>query len=132
MYRARYILEGAHVAKGPSTPKKIEAVFYRTPGGAEPVRDWLKEDLSAKDRKIIGADIATVEYGWPIGMPVCRPLGRGLREVRSSLPEGRIARVIFTIQADLMILLHGFIKTSQKTPKAEIETAVSRMRILQS
>lgn len=68
-------------------PKKVPAVFYRTSMGTEPVRDWIK-GLSATDRKIIGEDIATVERGWPIGMPVCRPLSKGLWEVRSSITGG--------------------------------------------
>lgn len=66
--------------------KKLPAIFYRTKGGAEPVRDWLKE-LSNNDRYVIGGDIAKAEFGWPIGMPTCRSLGGGLWEVRSSLPH---------------------------------------------
>lgn len=110
------------------SPKKIRAVFYRSASGAEPVREWLKDDLSAEDRKVVGVDIATVEYGWPVGMPTCRPLGNGLREVRSSLPGKRIARVIFCILEDRMVLLSGFIKKSQKTPQNEIGTAAKRMK----
>jgi phage-related protein len=107
--------------------KKIAAFFYRTAAGREPVREWLKE-LSRTDRKIIGADIATVEYGWPVGMPVCRPLGRGLWEVRSSLPGRRIARVIFAIGDGHMFLLHGFIKDTQKTPPGDMALARERMK----
>src|SRR5262245_28716785 len=77
-------------------PKIIEVRFYATIGGAEPVRDWLKE-MDQVDRRAIGADIATVEHGWPIGMPTCRPMGGGLWDVRTNLNRGRIARVIFTI-----------------------------------
>jgi len=109
------------------SPKTIRAVFYRMASGGEPVRDWLKEDLSPEDRKIVGTDIATVEYGWPMGMPTCRPLGKGLREVRSSLPGNRIARVIFCILGDRMVLLSGFIKKSRKTPQSEIDKAAGRM-----
>ena len=76
--------------------KKINVVFYQTPSGNEPVREWLKS-LSVEDRQNIGNDIKTVEYGWPIGMPVSRPLGNKLYEVRSSISDKRIARVIFTI-----------------------------------
>ena len=108
--------------------KKLQAVFYRTTSGNEPVRDWLKDDLSPEDRRVVGVDIATVEYGWPIGMPVCRPLGNGLREVRSSLPGGRIARVIFCILDGRMVLLNGFIKKTQKTPQSEIDKAAKRMK----
>ena len=108
-------------------PKKISAVFYRLASGTEPVRDWLKE-LEPEDRRFIGLDIATAEYGWPVGMPVCRPLGDGLYEVRSNLPGNRIARVIFTIAGGQMVLLHGFIKKSQKTPKADLDLAKRRKK----
>ncbi len=111
-------------------PKQIRAVFYRTPSGQEPVRDWLKASLSPADRKIVGADIATVEYGWPVGMPVCRPLGNGLREVRSTLSNGRIARVLFCIKGEKMVLLTGFVKKTQKTPGAEIDKAIKRMKAI--
>ena len=105
--------------------KRITAKFYRPPPGSEPVRDWLLS-LSKADRKVIGTDIAVVEFGWPIGLPVCRPLGRGLYEVRSSLPGNRIARTLFAISDGEMILLHGFIKKTQKTPKADLDLARSR------
>lgn len=106
--------------------KSIKAVFFRSNSGAEPVRDWLKS-LPIEDRKAIGVDIKTVEFGWPIGMPVCRPLGGGLYEVRTSL-ENRTARVLFAIDGDRMVLLHGFIKKSQKTPDADLKLARSRSR----
>jgi len=107
--------------------KKIVVVFYRTALGNEPVREWL-QGLDKEDKQIIGADIKTVEYGWPIGMPVSRPLGKGLYEVRSNISHKRIARVIFTIVENYMVLLHGFIKKTQKTPKEEIALALKRMK----
>lgn len=76
------------------TDKRVPADFYKNENGTEPVRDWLK-DLEREDRYLIGADIKTVEFGWPIGMPTCRPMGGGLFEVRTSLPQGRIARVLY-------------------------------------
>jgi phage-related protein len=89
-------------------------------------------ELSQTERKIIGADIKTVEFGWPIGMPTCRLMGNnGLFEVRSSLPSARIARVLFCIHNNEMVLLHGFIKKSQKTPKTELELALTRKRLLE-
>ncbi len=91
------------------------------------MRDWLL-GLSAKDKKIIGEDIKTVEFGWPIGMPVVRSLGDKLFEVRSVLENGAEARIIFTIYKNLMILLHGFIKKSKKTPKHDLDLARKRMR----
>ena len=110
--------------------RKIPAAFYRTATGAEPVREWLRE-LSAEDRKIIGQDIARVEYGWPIGMPTCRPLGDGLYEVRSNLPQGRTARVLFCVEGGYLVLLHGFFKTTQKTPSSEMAIARSRQKDVQ-
>jgi phage-related protein len=108
--------------------KRISAIFYRTEAGNEPVREWLKE-LSREDRKRIGADILTVELGWPIGMPVCRPLGGGLKEVRSSLGQNRIARVIFYVdRMGRMVLLHSFIKKTQKTPEDDLSLAESNRR----
>ena len=85
-------------------------------------------ELSKVDRRTVGKDIQKVEFGWPIGMPYCRPLGRGLWEVRSDLPGGRIARVIFSIIDGEMILLHGFEKKSQKMPSSDLELALRRKR----
>jgi phage-related protein len=103
--------------------KRVPAIFYRTEAGGEPVRDWLK-GLSSEDRKRIGEDIKTVEFGWPIGMPVCKPLGDGIYEVRTSLAHNRIARVVFYIdKKGRMVLLHGFIKKTQKMPEEELELA---------
>jgi len=95
--------------------------------GREPVREWLKA-LDAADRKVVGEDIKDVEFSWPIGMPLCRPLGNGLWEVRSDLASGRIARVIFCIANGQMVLLHGFIKKTQKTPVGELELALKRKK----
>ena len=108
-------------------PKKIGAVFYCTSGGAEPVREWLLA-LPSQDRRIIGFDVATAEFGGPVGMPLCRSLGGGLWEIRSNITRGRIARVIFCIAHGHMILLHAFIKKAQKTPKSELETARKRQK----
>ena len=107
--------------------KKIAAFFYRTAEGREPVRDWLKE-FPREDRRIIGQDIATVEYGWPVGMPVCRALGQGAWEVRRRLPSRRIARVIFAIRSGKMVLLHGFIKKTQQTPAEDLSLARRRIK----
>lgn len=108
--------------------KRLRARFYQSaPGGRIPMREWLL-DLSPDDRKAIGADIKTVEFGWPIGMPVCRPLGDGLWEIRSNISDGQIARVLFCIAQNQMILLHGFIKKTQKTPTGDLELARRRMK----
>ena len=107
--------------------KRVPARFYATPLGTEPVRDWLK-GLAVEARRRIGFDLKQLEYGWPVGMPLCRPLGRGLWELRSSLPDGRIGRVIFCVRDGELVLLEGFIKKTQKTPPQEIELALQRMR----
>jgi phage-related protein len=107
--------------------KRLPAAFYQSSSGREPVREWLKA-LAIGDRKIIGEDIKDVEFSWPIGMPLCRALGRGLWEVRSDLTQGRIARVLFCVHDSRMVLLHSFIKKTQKTPAAELELAVKRMK----
>ena len=107
--------------------KKVAARFYRSANGQEPVREWLK-GLGTDDRRAIGQDIATVEYGWPVGMPICRPLGAGLWEVRSTLPSHRIARVMFMLAQGRLVLLHGFIKKTQETPNVEMAIARQRMR----
>ena len=101
--------------------------FYRTTAGNEPVRYWLADEVSSGARKAIGADIKTVQFGWPIGMPVVRKMKAGLWEVRSDIPEG-IARVLFTIVGAEMVLLHGFVKKTQATPKADLDLAVARMK----
>jgi phage-related protein len=106
--------------------KRIHAHFYRTPAGNEPVKEWLKK-LPIADRRVIGTDIKDVEYAWPLGKPLVDSLGRGLWEVRSTITDG-IARVIFCVLGDQMILLHGFVKKTTKTPVHEIALAHDRMR----
>jgi len=109
--------------------KRVPAIFFRTEAGGEPLRDWLKSLPSPEDRKRIGEDIKTVEFGWPIGMPACRPLGDGIYEVRTNLKQNRIARVFFYIdRRGRMVLLHGFIKKTQKTPDEDLEMARNNQR----
>jgi phage-related protein len=107
--------------------KRLPARFYRSDTGREPVREWLK-GLEADERKLLGKDIKDVEFSWPIGMPLVRSLGRELWEVRSTLPHGRIARVIFCVEQGGMVLLHGFIKKTRKTAQRDIELALKRKK----
>jgi phage-related protein len=111
--------------------KRVPARFYRSDDGREPVREWLKA-LEPDERKMLGVgtkeDIKEVEFSWPIGMPLVGSLGRELWEVRSSLPRGRIARVLFCVEQGGMVLLHGFIKKTRKTPQREIDLALKRKR----
>lgn len=115
----------------PQRSKRLSVVFFATTTGREPVREWLKE-LDRDDRREVGADILAVQKGWPLGLPLCRSLGHGLWEVRSSLPSRRIARVIFTFDGDTIVLLNGFIKKTQKTPADEIELAQRRLKEMTS
>ena len=103
----------------------LQVRFYATESGTEPVREWLL-GLSKRDRKVVGFDIKTAQHGWPIGMPLIRKLEPGLWEVRSHIPDG-IARVLFTVVDSTMVLLHGFVKKSQKTPATELKTAQQRL-----
>ncbi len=111
-----------------ATTFKLQVVFYRSASGNEPVRDWLKQ-LDNKDRKIIGEDIKTVQFGWPLGMPLVQKMDKGLWEVRINL-SNRIARILFTSHQSIMVLLHGFIKKSQKTPANDLKIAKQRMQTL--
>ena len=116
----------------PETPPKkivIVVTFWRSASGREPVLDWLMS-LNKEQRKTIGEDLKTIEFGWPLGMPLVRGLGQGLWEVRISLRES-IARIIFKMVGHNMVLLHGFIKKTQKTPAQDLELALRRAKSLE-
>jgi phage-related protein len=104
----------------------LRTIFYRSESGVEPVREWLKE-LRKEDRRAIGEDIKTAQFGWPLGMPLIRKIEKGIWEVRSNITDG-IARTLFTVEKGTMVLLHGFIKKSQEIPANELETARRRLR----
>lgn len=107
----------------------FRARFFETESGQAPVRHWLL-GLSPQDRKAIGDDIRTAEFGWPVGMPLCRPVAghRGLWEIRTTLAGNRIARMLFCAHDANLVLLHGFIKKTRRAPKRELDLAVRRMR----
>lgn len=107
--------------------KQITLAFYETPSGKLPVRDWLLS-LSTEDRKLVGTDLATVEYGWPVGMPLCKSLGTGLWEIRTDLSDKKVGRVLFCTHDNMLWALHGFVKKSQKTPKPDLDIARKRMK----
>jgi phage-related protein len=115
----------------PKRVKRLPVVFYANSAGAEPVREWLKV-LDRDDRREIGSDILAVQQGWPLGLPLCRSLGKALWEVRSSLLGGRFARVIFAFDGGSIVLLNGFIKKTRKTPPAEIDIALKRLKEMTS
>jgi phage-related protein len=108
-------------------PKKITVFFFKSDTAKMPVRDWLL-GLPAEDRRIIGEDIKTAEFGWPVGMPVVRSLGDKLYEVRSVLTNGDESRIIFTRFKSLMVLLHGFVKKTKKIRQHDLDLAKNRMR----
>jgi phage-related protein len=102
--------------------------FFMTDAGSEPVREWLKS-LPAIERKVIGEDIKTVQLGWPLGMPSVRNLGDSIWDVRIKL-ENRIVRVMFALDQSTMVLLHGFIKKQQATPKPDLDLPKDRLKQL--
>ena len=106
----------------------LNTSFFRSDSGNEPVREWLKT-LPAADRRIMGEDIKTVQFGWPLGMPLVRRLDGGIWEIRVKL-ENRIARILFFLEGSAMVILHGFIKKQQTTPKQDLDLAKERLRIL--
>lgn len=107
---------------------KLGVVFYAEASGKEPVKEWIKE-LEKHERIVVGQDIKRVQIGWPLGMPLVKPLGGKLWEIRSSL-ETRIARIIFVLYAGNIVLLHGFIKKTQKLPASDLERAKKRAQLL--
>lgn len=116
----------------PEKPTKIIAAeFYRTDAGNEPAKAFLLKTLTKEERTRVGVDIRTVEYGWPKGMPVCRDLKNGLYEVRTQLST-RICRVLFALYGTRMVLLHGFVKKTQETPKHEMDVALDRKKALEA
>jgi phage-related protein len=107
--------------------KPMPLAFWRASSGREPVREWL-QTMAQSDRAVIGADLRAIQFGWPIGMPLVRKLADAVWEARSSLPSKREARLLFTANEDQIVVLHGFIKKAQKTPRGEIELAQKRLR----
>ena len=108
---------------------KLQVLFYKSSLGNEPVKVWLK-GLGLDDRKTIGEEIKLVQLGWPIGMPLVRNLRGGLWEIRIRLVN-RIARVVFAMFEGNIVLLHGFIKKQQETPKTDLQLSMKRWKSLQ-
>ena len=102
--------------------------FFKTEIGNEPARDWLK-GLSKEEKRLIGEDIKTAQIGWPLGEPIVKKMEAGIWEIRTEL-KNRIARVFVTKGPDRLVILHGFIKKTQKTPLAELEIARKRLKTL--
>jgi phage-related protein len=115
----------------PELPKPIPLAFWRSVTGREPVREWLKEQ-SRDDKRTIGRDIAKVQFGWPVGLPLCRPLSGGLWEVRSSLASRREARVFFGFHEGMLIALHAIIKKARRARGEDLMLARQRLKELQA
>jgi phage-related protein len=111
--------------------ESIPLVFWRSPAGGEPVREWLNE-MPREDKRTVGRDMAKVQFGWPVGLPLCRPLSGGLWEVRSSVPSKREARVFFGFHEGMLVALHAIIKKAQRTPVEDVALARNRLKELQS
>jgi phage-related protein len=109
--------------------QKIPLIFFRLQAGHEPVREWLKE-LPEMERHAIGKDLLRAQWRWPVGMPLCRPLGNGLWEVRTELPTKRTARVLLCVYREHLVALHGFIKKTRTTPEDDLALARKRQKEL--
>jgi len=113
-----------------SKDRPVAVQFFRLDSGREPVREWLK-NMRSEDRKVIGEDVKTLQFGWPVGMPLARKMDDNLWELRSSLDRS-IARTFFTVYGSKIVLLHGFVKKSQRTPANELALAKRRLKKLRS
>jgi len=105
--------------------RKIPLIFFRTAAGNEPVREWLK-GLPEVERRAIGEDLQRTQWRWPVGMPLCRPMRRGLWEIRTNLATKRSARVFISLYRERLVVLHGFIKKARKTPDDDVALARAR------
>ena len=109
--------------------QKTPLVFYCSASGSEPVRGWLK-GMQPEDRKEVGLDLMRAQWRWPVGMPLCRPLGQGLWEIRTDLTNKRISRVFVGFDGGALVALHAFSKKTQKTPASELAIARKRLKEL--
>jgi phage-related protein len=111
-------------------PRKIPLIFYRLRPGNEPVREWLN-GLPEAERQAIGKDLLRAQWRWPVGMPLCRPLGKGLWEIRTDLSTKRTARVLICLYRERLVALHGFIKKTRTTPDEDLALARKRQKELE-
>jgi phage-related protein len=111
-------------------PQKIPLIFFRTDAGGEPVREWLKA-LPKVERQAVGKDLLRAQWRWPAGMPLCRPLGNGLWEIRTDLPTNRTARVLLCLHEEHLVALHGFIKKTRTMPDEDLALAQKRRKELE-
>ena len=112
------------------TPQKTQLIFYRTRAGREPVREWLQR-LDEAERQEIGKDLLRAQWRWPVGMPLCRPMGDGLWEIRTDLPTNRTARVLLCLSSQHLVVLHEFIKKTRAMPDSDLAAARTRQKELE-
>ena len=110
--------------------RKTPLIFYRMANGREPVREWLK-GLDVSERRVIGRDLMRAQWRWPVGMPLCRPLGNGLWAIRTALPTKRTARLLLCFYREHLVALHGFIKKTRVTPEADLAKARQHQKELE-
>ena len=111
-------------------PEAIPAFFWRTDAGGEPALDFIRS-LARDDKHAVGVDLMHLQYAWPVGMPLCRPMGKGLHEMRSDLPSDKTVRLLFCHHDGQLVILHGFIKKTGKTPKGDLDLALKRKSTLE-
>jgi phage-related protein len=106
-----------------------QVLFYKTSAGNDVVIDFIRQQ-PANDRRVIGEDLKVLEIRYPVGMPLCKPLGNGLWELRSSLPSKREARLLYFYRSKskTIMVVHGFIKTTRTTPKGDLRLAEKRKK----
>ena len=107
--------------------KPLTTAFFQTEQGNQPCRDFIL-GLSRDDKREVGTKIFEVQKGFTLGLPLVRKMENDLWEIRVNLTDG-ICRIFFTVAENMMILLHGFVKKSQKTPQNELATAQNRLRL---
>jgi len=112
------------------SPRKIGLVFFRNDAGSEPVREWLR-GLDEAERRAIGTDLLRAQWRWPVGMPLCRPMGKGLWEVRTDLPSNRTAHVLICVYSGCLVAPHGFSKKTRATPEDDLTLARKRQKELE-
>jgi phage-related protein len=110
--------------------RKIPLIFFRTETGNEPVLAWLK-GLPEEERRAIGQDLLRAQWRWPVGMPLCRPMGDGFWEIRTDLATKRTARVLLCLHREHLVALHGFIKKTRTTPEEDLVLARRRRKELE-
>jgi len=126
----RYIVLNKVQDAGRPPPQKLPLIFYETTADSEPVREWLR-GLDEAERHMIGKDLRRAQRQWPVGMPLCRPTGNGLWDVRTDLPTKRTGRAPLCLYREHLVALHGFIRKTRGTADEDLATARKRQKELE-